>query len=164
MPENCLHFILLLTIDHHRKGGLSSLSNSLDLWNLFRFDTWNTGWIRQGWGRSNPYPLVMWKGYPTTEARLEPQLHLQNAPLILKDYLHHVRTEDQYRYQNREGQKKSWWWLWGVWGHRSCCVLCPGAIDWHNYGGVLGAWEFGWDFFVNYLLALYSLATNWGPF
>ena len=40
MPENRLHFILLLTFDHHMgEGGLSSLSNSLDLWNLFRFDT-----------------------------------------------------------------------------------------------------------------------------
>ena len=29
------------------EGGLSSLLNSLDLWNLFRFDTWKTGWIRQ---------------------------------------------------------------------------------------------------------------------
>ena len=35
------------------EGGLSSLSNSLDLWNLFRFDTWKTRWIRQAWGRSN---------------------------------------------------------------------------------------------------------------
>ena len=39
--------------------------------------------------------LVMWKGYPITEASWEPELHLQNAPLILEDYLHHVRAEDQ---------------------------------------------------------------------
>ena len=31
--------------------------------------------------------LVMWKGYPITEASWEPKSHLQNAPLILEDYL-----------------------------------------------------------------------------
>ena len=38
--------------------------------------------------------LVMWKGYPITEASWEPELHPQNAPLILEDYLHHIRAED----------------------------------------------------------------------
>ena len=39
--------------------------------------------------------LVMWKGYPITEASWEPESHLQNAPLILEGYLHHVRVEGQ---------------------------------------------------------------------
>ena len=25
-----------------------------------------------------------------------------------------------------------------------CCALCPGVVDWHNCGNVLGALEFGW--------------------
>ena len=25
-----------------------------------------------------------------------------------------------------------------------CCALCPGFIDWHNCGNVLGALESGW--------------------
>ena len=29
--------------------------------------------------------LVMWKGYPITEASGEPESHLQDAPLILED-------------------------------------------------------------------------------
>ena len=41
--------------------------------------------------------LVMWKGYPITEASWEPRSHLQNAPLILEDYLRHVGVEDQRR-------------------------------------------------------------------
>ena len=24
-----------------------------------------------------------------------------------------------------------------------CCALCPGAVNWHNCGSVLGVWEFG---------------------
>ena len=39
--------------------------------------------------------LVTWKGYPITEASWEPKSHLQNAPLILQDYLRRVRVEDQ---------------------------------------------------------------------
>ena len=38
--------------------------------------------------------LVMWKGYPITEASWESEWHLQNAPLILEDYLHRVGAED----------------------------------------------------------------------
>ena len=45
--------------------------------------------------------LVLWKGYPIIEASWEPELHLQNAPLILEDYLRHIRTEDQCRHRNR---------------------------------------------------------------
>ena len=39
--------------------------------------------------------LVMWKEYPITEASWEPELHLQNAPLILEDYLCYVKAKDQ---------------------------------------------------------------------
>ena len=39
--------------------------------------------------------LVMWKGYPITEASWEPESHLYNAPLILEDYLRCVGTQDQ---------------------------------------------------------------------
>ena len=32
--------------------------------------------------------LVLWKGYPLTEATWEPESHLEHAPQILEDYLH----------------------------------------------------------------------------
>ena len=38
--------------------------------------------------------LVMWTGYPIIEASWEPKSHLQNAPLILEDYLHRIGAED----------------------------------------------------------------------
>ena len=41
--------------------------------------------------------LVMWKGYPITEASWEPESHLQNIPLILEDSLRRVRTKDQHK-------------------------------------------------------------------
>ena len=50
--------------------------------------------------------LVMWKGYPITEANWEPESHLQNTPLILEDYLRCVRVEDQCRRRNRGNRKK----------------------------------------------------------
>ena len=28
-----------------------------------------------------------------------------------------------------------------------CCVLCPGVIDWHNYGTVMGVLECGTGLF-----------------
>ena len=31
--------------------------------------------------------LVLWKGYPLTEATWEPECHLEHAPQILEDYL-----------------------------------------------------------------------------
>ena len=46
--------------------------------------------------------LVMWKGYPITEASWELESHLQNAPLILEDYLHNIGVENQRQHQNRE--------------------------------------------------------------
>ena len=51
--------------------------------------------------------LVMWKGYPITKARWEPESHLQNAPLILEDYLRRVGVEDQRRRRNRGNRKRS---------------------------------------------------------
>ena len=39
--------------------------------------------------------LVMWKDCPIIEASWEPKSHPQNAPLILEDYLHCIRAEDQ---------------------------------------------------------------------
>ena len=51
--------------------------------------------------------LVMWKGYPITEASWEPESHLRNAPLILEDYLRRIGVEDQRRRRNRGNQKRS---------------------------------------------------------
>ena len=51
--------------------------------------------------------LVMWKGYPITEASWEPESHLRNAPLILEDYLRHVGTQDQRRRRTRGNQGSS---------------------------------------------------------
>ena len=50
--------------------------------------------------------LVMWKGYPITEASWEPESHLRNAPLILEDYLRRVGVEDQRRRRTRGNRKK----------------------------------------------------------
>ena len=51
--------------------------------------------------------LVMWKGYPITEASWEPESHLRNPLLILEDYLRCIRVEDQRWVQNRGNWKKS---------------------------------------------------------
>ena len=51
--------------------------------------------------------LVMWKGYPITEASWEPESHLHNAPLILEDYLRRVGKADQRRRRNRGGRGSS---------------------------------------------------------
>ena len=51
--------------------------------------------------------LVMWKGYPITEASWEPESHLRNAPLILEDYLRRVGAEDQRRRRNRGNRQRS---------------------------------------------------------
>ena len=50
--------------------------------------------------------LVMWKGYPITKASWELESHLQNAPLILEDYMHHVRAEDHHQRRNRGKPEK----------------------------------------------------------
>ena len=47
----------------------------------------------KGKGAQHLY-MVMWKGYPITKASWEPESHLQNALLILEDYLCHVGAED----------------------------------------------------------------------
>ena len=47
--------------------------------------------------------LVLWKGYPITEASWEPESHLHNAPQILEDYLLRVGVEDRHRWWTREG-------------------------------------------------------------
>ena len=60
----------------------------------------------KGKGAQHLY-LVMWKGYPITEASWEPESHLRNASLILEDYLRRVGVEDQRWHQNRGNQKRS---------------------------------------------------------
>ena len=57
----------------------------------------------KGKGASRRY-LVLWKGYPLTEASWEPESHLQNAPLILEDYLRRIAKVGR-RGQNRGGKK-----------------------------------------------------------
>ena len=37
--------------------------------------------------------LVVWKGYPLTEATWEPESNLSNAPVVLADYLRRVANE-----------------------------------------------------------------------
>ena len=49
--------------------------------------------------------LVLWKGYPVTEASWEPESHLQNAPLILEDYLRRIVTTEEVRSRTRGGRK-----------------------------------------------------------
>ena len=57
MLENRLHFILLLTVDHHGRRRSLLPFKLPGLWNLFRFDTWKARWICQAGGRSNPYAI-----------------------------------------------------------------------------------------------------------
>ena len=49
--------------------------------------------------------LILWKGYPLSEATWEPESHLLNAPNILADYLHRVQhtTPRTRRTTHREG-------------------------------------------------------------
>ena len=56
----------------------------------------------KGTGARRRY-LVLWTGYPITEASWEPESSLQNAPRILADYLRRI-AEDQRgpRSRNRE--------------------------------------------------------------
>ena len=48
----------------------------------------------RGKGARRQY-LILWKGYPLTEATWEPEEHLLNAPDILADYLRRVQTTSQ---------------------------------------------------------------------
>ena len=45
--------------------------------------------------------LVTWKGHPINKASWEPESDLQNAPLILEDYLHCLGAENQCQWQIR---------------------------------------------------------------
>ena len=48
-------------------------------------------------------------------------------------------------------------------GVSHCCALCPGAVEWHNYGVVLGVRKFGGDWFMyNYVLCV-QYRGHWGP-
>ena len=58
MPENRLHFILLLTIDHYgRRRSSPPFRTPWTSGTFSGFDTWKTGWISQAGGRSNPYAI-----------------------------------------------------------------------------------------------------------
>ena len=48
----------------------------------------------QGTGTRRQH-LVLWKGYPLTEATWEPESHLTNAPYILEKYLHRVEAQNR---------------------------------------------------------------------
>ena len=48
--------------------------------------------------------LVLWKGYPLTEASWEPVSHLEHAPLILEEYLRKIAKSGGLR--RRAQQKK----------------------------------------------------------
>ena len=48
----------------------------------------------QGTGARRQY-LVLWKGYPLTEATWEPESHLTNAPDILEEYLRWVEARNR---------------------------------------------------------------------
>ena len=39
--------------------------------------------------------LVLWKGYPLTEATWKPESHLTNAPDILEEYLRRVDAQNR---------------------------------------------------------------------
>ena len=53
----------------------------------------------QGTGARHWY-LVLWKGYPLTEAAWEPISHLANALDILEEYLHQVEARNRGRQCN----------------------------------------------------------------
>ena len=48
----------------------------------------------RGKGARRQY-LVSWKGYDLSEATWEPESHLENAPDVLVDYLHCVKTSER---------------------------------------------------------------------
>ena len=50
--------------------------------------------------------LVLWKGYPITEASWEPESHLRNAPQVLEDYLRRVEEDHRHRRRNRGSTSK----------------------------------------------------------
>ena len=52
----------------------------------------------QGTGARRRY-LVLWKGYPLTEATWEPESHLTNAPDILEEYLRRVEARNRGKHR-----------------------------------------------------------------
>ena len=47
--------------------------------------------------------------------------------------------------------------IWSSWSTgKSYCALCPGVVDWHSCGTILGELECGWGFF---LVRLHSPCT-----
>ena len=50
--------------------------------------------------------LVLWKGYPLTEASWEPESNLRNAPEVLEDYLCRIANPPKRQSRNR-GSRKS---------------------------------------------------------
>ena len=52
----------------------------------------------KGEGASCRY-LVLWKGYPLSEASFEPVSHLEHAPLILEEYLCKVAKGGELRHR-----------------------------------------------------------------
>ena len=49
-----------------------------------------------------------------------------------------------------------------LWGER-CCALCPGVVDWHNCGIVLGVLESGLGIGWNKYLTCVTLYVGMGP-
>ena len=60
--------------------------------------------LRHKGTKSRRLYLVLWKGYPVTEASWEPESHLRNAPDILENYLRRIVTVDGKRSRTREGK------------------------------------------------------------
>ena len=51
---------------------------------------------------------VFWKGYPITKASWEPESHLQNAVMILEDYLRQIVVDQRgQRRQTKERNRPS---------------------------------------------------------
>ena len=51
--------------------------------------------------------LVLWKGYPLTEATWEPAVHLEHAPDILEDYLRQVQQQENRTRNRRDVLRRS---------------------------------------------------------
>ena len=60
--------------------------------------------LRHTGTKSRRLYLVLWKGYPVTEASWEPESNLQHAPEILEDYLRRIATVDRKRVRTRKGK------------------------------------------------------------
>ena len=60
--------------------------------------------LRHKGTKSRRLYLVLWKGYPVTEASWEPESNLQHAPRILEDYLRRIATVDGKQVRTRKGK------------------------------------------------------------